>query len=294
MMRVRAPAKLNLFLHVGETRSDGFHDLESLVVFAEESDFLVFEPADELSLHINGPFADALTNPTADMPENLVLRAARELDCARGAAITLEKNLPVAAGIGGGSADAGAALRGLNAFWNLQRDDAELIETAAAIGSDVPACVLSQPAWITGRGEIVQSVTDIPSFALVMANPNVPLGTEGVFASLNVRTGLGVMHPPGSEIASVWDLVGFLADSGNDLESTACEFAPAIDQVLGALAHEPGCVLAQMSGSGATCFGIFQELSLAVGAADRIAREHPSWWVRQTRIAPRDVGVTEG
>ncbi len=287
MMRVQAPAKLNLFLHIGEKRSDGFHALESLVVFAEESDSLIFERADELSLRVVGPFADALTG----IPNNLVLRVARALDAERGAAITLKKNLPVAAGIGGGSADAGATLRGLNAFWKLGREPGELSEIAVAIGSDVPACIVSQPVWIAGRGEMVRAVGNIPSFALVLVNPNIPLSTEGVFARLNVRTGLGAMSPPRGDINSVWDLVNYLADSGNDLEAPACAIAPAIDEVLEALAHEPGCVLAQMSGSGATCFGIFQEAPWAEGAADRIMREHPKWWVRQTCIARPEVGI---
>ena len=287
MMRVRAPAKLNLFLHVGERRSDGFHALESLVVFVEETDILVIERADELSLTVVGPFADALK----EVPDNLVLRAARALDATRGAAITLEKNLPIAAGIGGGSADAGAALRGLNAFWRLERDPGELSEIASAIGSDVPACVLSQPAWIAGRGEIVRGVGTISPFELVLVNPTIRLATASVFAGLNVRTGIGAMSPPGDEIASVWDLVAYLADSGNDLEGPACAIAPSIDEVLEALAHEPGCVLAQMSGSGATCFGIFQEGPWARGAAERIVHDHPDWWVRGTRIGPSDFAI---
>lgn len=287
MMRVRAPAKLNLFLHVGEKHSDGFHALESLVVFVEETDILVVERADELSLNVVGPFADSLK----EEPDNLVLRAARALDVTRGAAITLEKNLPVKAGIGGGSADAGAALRCLNAFWQLERDPEELREIAAEIGSDVPACVLSQPAWIAGRGEIVRGVGSIPPFELVLVNPNIGLATASVFASLNVRTGVGAMSPPGSEINSVWDLVTYLADSGNDLEAPACAMAPPIDEVLEALAHEPGCVLAQMSGSGATCFGIFQEGPWAQGASERIAQDHPDWWVRETRIGPSDYAI---
>ncbi len=283
-MRVRAPAKLNLFLHVGEKRGDGFHELESLVVFVEAADVLVVEGADELSLDIVGPFAGALK----EVPGNLVLRAARALDSARGAAISLEKKLPVAAGIGGGSADSGAALRALNALWRLERNQGALSEIAAQIGSDVPACLLAQPAWIAGRGEIVRSVGPIPPFELVLVNPNIRVSTASVFAGLNVRTGIGAMHPPGNEITSVWDLVSYLGGSGNDLEAPACAIAPSIDDVLVAIAHEPGCVLAQMSGSGATCFGIFQEGPWARGAAERVAQDHPEWWVCGTRIATPD------
>jgi 4-diphosphocytidyl-2-C-methyl-D-erythritol kinase len=284
MMRVPAPAKLNLFLHVGDKRKDGFHVLESLVVFVEEADILTIEPATKLSLEIVGPFASALR----DVSDNFVLRAARALDATLGAAITLEKNLPVAAGIGGGSADAAAALRGLNLFWDLDRTPDALNEIAAQIGSDVPACVLSQPVWMEGRGEVVFPTRPIPAFELVLANPNIALPTASVFASLNVRKGVGAMSPPEEEIESIWDLVTYLVDAGNDLELPACAMAPSIDEVLEALAHEPGCVLAQMSGSGPTCFGIFQEGPWARGAAERIAQDHPEWWVRCTRIAAPD------
>ena len=285
-MRVFAPAKLNLFLHIGERRPDGFHELESLVVFAEEGDRLVIERADELELVLAGPFASDLESG----PANSVWRAARALDERRGARITLEKNLPVAAGIGGGSANAGAALRGLNALWQLGRSERDLQDAGAKLGSDVPVCTLAKAAWMTGRGERVISLAPLPQFHLVLVNPRVPVPTAAVFARLNVRTGLGAIAPPAVPIASVWDLVAYLADSGNDLEGPACGIAPVIDHVIEALAHEPGCVLAQMSGSGATCFGIFQDGPWAEGAAERIAIEHPKWWVRATRIAGPSTG----
>nr|TFG52532.1 MAG: 4-(cytidine 5'-diphospho)-2-C-methyl-D-erythritol kinase [Hyphomicrobiales bacterium] len=286
MMRVLAPAKLNLFLHVGEKRADRYHALESLVVFADLCDVLTFERADCLSLQITGPFSGALTVG----PDNLVLRAADALRAGQGARITLEKNLPVASGIGGGSADAGAVLRGLNMFWNLKHDVVALNQIASSIGSDVPVCLLSQSAWVAGRGEIVHRLMNIAPFELVLVNPNVPLATKEIFARLNVRSGLGAISPPANEIKSVWDLVGYLADFGNDLEAPACALAPVIDEVLEALAHEPGCVLAQMSGSGATCFGIFQESAWADGAAERIERDHDDWWVRRSRLASADIG----
>jgi 4-diphosphocytidyl-2-C-methyl-D-erythritol kinase len=149
----------------------------------------------------------------------------------------------------------------------------------------VPACVLSQPVWMEGRGELVYPTGPIPAFELVLANPNIALATASVFARLNVRKGIGAMSPPDMEIGSIWDLVSYLVDAGNDLETPAVSLAPSIDEVLEALAHEPGCVLAQMSGSGPTCFGIFQEGPWAQGAAGRIAQDHPEWWVRATRIA---------
>jgi 4-diphosphocytidyl-2-C-methyl-D-erythritol kinase len=285
-MRIYAPAKLNLFLHVGERRPNGFHELESLIAFAEEADVLTLENADNTSLTASGPFAMSLPLDQ----DNSIIRAARALDTQHGAKIDLEKHLPVAAGIGGGSADAGAALRGLDALWELGRSQEELLSIASRIGSDVPACTLSQTLWMSGRGEEVEVLSPLPPFEIVMVNPNIALSTAAVFSRLNVRTGVGAIAPPLSPIETVWDLVAYLADSGNDLEAPACELAPIIDDVLEALAHEPGCVLAQMSGSGATCFGIFQEGPWAAGGADRIARDHPEWWVRLSRIAAPDFG----
>jgi len=285
-----APAKLNLFLHVGELRSDRYHALESLVVFAEASDRLELLPAPELSLKITGPFRAQV--PKGD--NNLVLKAARALNefgGKRGAEITLEKNLPVAAGLGGGSADAAAVLRALNVLWHLDRPESELIEIAAALGSDVPACLLSQPCWMEGRGEQVRKTPPLPQLAAVLVNPGVQVPTAGVFAALNARTGLGQMQPPAASISSLWDMVAYLDDATNDLEAPACRLHPVIDEVLEALSQEPGCVVAQMSGSGATCFGLFDGDSFARGGAERIALEHPEWWVRATRIADADIGT---
>ena len=282
---VRAPAKINLFLHVGERRLDGFHDLQSLVLFTEACDRLHFTLDETLTLQTLGPFAEAL--PKND---NLVLRAARAVGNGRAARITLEKNLPVAAGIGGGSADAAATLRGLNVLWNLGRSDADLAEIASAIGSDVPACIYSQPVWMEGRGERVTVLKALPPIAVVLVNPRVPVPTPAVFAALNMRSGVDLMVPPAADIRDVWDLVSYLADAGNDLEPPASTMFPIIDQALGALEHEPGCVHAQMSGSGATCFGLFQDGPWAEGAAMRLAADHPDWWVVATRFASSDIG----
>src|SRR6266550_2083171 len=290
-LSVRAAAKINLFLHVGDRRSDGYHALESLVVFAETSDRLEFTRSSELTLKITGPFGKAL----ARVSENLVLKTARLLRGKHpheglGAHIALEKNLPLASGLGGGSADAAAALRALNRFWRLDLPEEELLDIAAEIGSDVPACLLSSPCWMEGRGTSVTKLASMPPFELVLVNPGVGVATGPVFDALNARSGVGaVARPPA--LASVWDLVAYLADAGNDLEAPASRLAPVIEDALAALGHEPACVLAQMSGSGATCFGLFDGSVYAAGAAERIAQEHPHWWVKPTRIAAPDIGT---
>jgi 4-diphosphocytidyl-2-C-methyl-D-erythritol kinase len=292
VIRVLAPAKINLFLHVGEMREDGYHALESLVVFAETADRLEFVPANEFSLTFEGPFGRELVREK----DNLVLRAARllhsELGQGRaGARITLQKNLPVASGIGGGSADAAATLRGLDRLWQLDAPEGALLDLAARIGSDVPACLLSQPCWMEGRGERVRKLPAFPQLPLVLVNPGLAVPTAPVFANLNARTGLGAISPPGHGIANLWDLLAYLADAGNDLEAPAARLVPVIEDVLAALDREPGCALAQMSGSGATCFGLFHQEQYALGAAERIAQDHPDWWVRVSRIAAPDIGT---
>jgi len=286
---VCAPAKINLFLHVGELRRDGYHELESLVAFADFGDRLEFAPASELVLKLRGPFASQVPRDG----DNLVLKAARALDVSGGATITLEKNLPVEAGLGGGSSDGAAALRGLNALWQLGRPEDELIQLAASLGSDVPACVLSRPCWMEGRGERVSPTEPLPMLSLVLVNPGVMLPTKAVFATLNARSGLGAMRPPRTPIRSIWDLVAYLKNAENDLEAPACRLRPVIDDVLEALNHEPGCVLAQMSGSGATCFALFDGHQFALGAAERIAEENPTWWVRAAKLASADIGAPQ-
>ena len=252
---------------------------------------LEIAPSSELSLSVSGPFAAQIPRGNT----NLVLKAARSLseldpDAPRGASIALEKNLPVAAGIGGGSADAAATLRALNLLWELNRAEDELVDLARSLGSDVPACVLSRPCWMEGRGEHVSPANPLPPLDLVLVNPGVLLPTSGVFARLNARTGTSAMEPP-QRIETLWDLVAYLEDFGNDLESPATHLQPDIDHVLEALHHEPGCVFAQMSGSGATCFGLFNDREYAEGGAGRMAEDHPHWWVKATRIAPPDIGA---
>ena len=281
-VKVFAPAKINLFLHVGERRSDGYHDLESLVVFADVGDELLIEPAKSFSLALDGPFGGKLANEQ----DNLIAKAARALGAKAGRSpdvrITLTKNLPVASGIGGGSADAAAALRGLVQFWDLKIPHDELHTIAESLGSDVPACLLSETLWMTGRGEGIQPVPGLPPAPLVLVNPGVAVSTAQIFANLKNRVGIGQAAKPKADL-SVLALADYFKSNRNDLEKPAREIAPAIDEVLQAISHS-GALRTRMSGSGATCFGLFADDKSAEAAAAKIAGDHPDWWVKKARI----------
>jgi 4-diphosphocytidyl-2-C-methyl-D-erythritol kinase len=273
-----APAKINLFLHVGERRADGFHPLQSLAVFTDMGDVLEIEPADTLALAVDGPFAKGLDGEG----DNLVLRAARALG-SDGAKLVLTKNLPVASGIGGGSSDAAAALRGLRALWNDSRDDAALQAVAAALGSDIPVCLAATAAFMEGRGEILRGVEAMPRVPMLLVNPGVAVPTRDVFATLQTRSGAEMALPRG-HFRDTADLLRFLETTRNDLETPARALEPVIGDVLTALAALPGALLSRMSGSGATCFGIFADDDCCRRAADLLARAHPGWWIAPTFV----------
>ena len=278
MISERASAKINLFLHVGTRREDGFHPLQSLAVFTDLGDALAIETAPELSLKIDGPFARGLDGEG----DNLVLRAARALGT-QGARLTLTKNLPVASGIGGGSADAAAALRGLNVLWSSGKDNAALCEIAAALGSDIPVCVLSTPSFMEGRGEILRSPDSMPRLPMLLVNPRVAVPTKDVFAALKDRSGADMRLPRG-RFRDTADLLRFLETTRNDLEAPALALQPVIGEVLTAIAALPGALLTRMSGSGATCFGIFADEACCARAAQILKAVAPDWWVAPTFV----------
>lgn len=279
-----ARAKINLTLEVRGRRPDGYHELESLVVFAEIGDRLTFSPAEIFTLDLKGPFAASL--PRAE--ENLVLRAARGLSTlaggGRGASILLEKNLPAAGGIGGGSADAAATLRGLVALWG--RDDlprARLMTLAAELGADVPVCLDARASRVGGVGERLVPVPRLPAAWLVLVNPGRALATGAVFAARR-----GPFSVPAAELPALSDapaLAAWLRAAGNDLEAPARTLLPEIGDVLAALADTAGCLLARMSGSGASCFGLYGDETAARAAAAAISARRPAWWVRPSAIA---------
>lgn len=279
-----APAKINLCLHVGEKRSDGFHDLESLVVFTDLGDRLTFAPSPALTFSVDGPFGAAL----ASEGNNLVLRAARALaehaSVSTGAAISLTKVLPVASGIGGGSADAAAALRGLARLWGLNVSWPDLRLIAATIGSDVPVCVESKPSWMEGRGERITPAGVLPELPIVLVNPGIAVATADVFRALTLRSGTSRLDHA-TRLSQPRELIAFLRATTNDLEAPARAIAPAIGEVLSELSRMPGAEIWRMSGSGATCFALFEDITAAELAATALAHSHPDWWVRATKIA---------
>jgi 4-diphosphocytidyl-2-C-methyl-D-erythritol kinase len=274
----RASAKVNLFLHVGERRTDGFHPLQSLAVFTDMGDVLSVEAAPELSLTVEGPFAPGLQGES----DNLVLRAARALG-AQGARLTLTKNLPVASGIGGGSADAAAALRGLNQIWSAGKDASALCEIAAALGSDIPVCVNSTPAFMEGKGEILCAPQSMPRIPMLLVNPGVAVPTKDVFAGLKERSGVEMALPRGS-FGDTADLLRFLDTTRNDLEAPAVALQPVIAEVLAAIRALPGALLVRMSGSGATCFGIFADDDACARAGEGLRKSAPGWWIAPTFV----------
>lgn len=279
-----ARAKVNLYLHVVGRRADGYHLLDSLVAFADMGDVLRARSAPCLGLAVEGPFAPDL----APEPDNLVLRAARALAATAaigesGGALTLVKNLPVAAGLGGGSADAAAALRILSDLWAVRIDPARLMMLAQGLGADVPVCLAGRAAFIGGVGEKVEPAPALPPAGLVLVNPRVPLATPSVFKA---RSGAFSMPARFSTLPrDVGELAALLRERTNDLTDAAVALVPAIKDVLDVLAASPGCLLSRMSGSGATCFGLYADEAGARKAAAWIAARAPAWWIAPTRLA---------
>jgi 4-diphosphocytidyl-2-C-methyl-D-erythritol kinase len=317
-VRVAAPAKINLYLHVtgrrpggeaavsmnksvsrddtppGATRG-GYHTLDSLIAFAGLADVVSATPAPagEITLEIDGPFADSLATAGEG---NLVLRAARALAAATGttagARLRLTKNIPVAAGLGGGSADAAAALLALTGLWGVEAGS-RMAEIALSLGADVPVCLASQPSFVTGIGEVVTPAAALPDAGLLLVNPGVAVETAAVFAAfdkIEQPSAGGAPSPAGpfaNSFESVAALAAALVPARNDLTAAAQSVAPAIGEVLAALAAVDGCRRARMTGSGATCFGLFDDRDAAEAARRVVTRAHPQWWAWAGGFAAR-------
>ena len=276
----RAPAKLNLYLHITGKRADGYHLINSLFVFSELADEVSAALADEFSLTVSGPFAHYL-----NVQDNLVMEAAKLLHEATGsqnkAALHLVKNLPVAAGLGGGSADAAAALRVLAKLWKITIAASEMKALALKLGADVPACMDSAPLFVSGIGEVMQRAPALPELYLVLINPGTHLLTADVFREFK---GPFLEAPITNETRTREDFIAYLKTRFNALQQPAMHLLPSIQVMLDALNEDKQCLLARMSGSGPTCFGLFATAEQADAAAAHIQRTHPSWWVKSSRL----------
>ena len=272
-----APAKVNLYLHITGRRDDGYHLLDSLVTFVDIGDHLRAESAASLSLAVDGPEAADLA---AVGDGNLVLRAARLLadraGITAGAALHMEKHLPVAAGIGGGSSDAAAALLALTRLWRISLDDGALRALGARLGADIPACLYRRAVWVGGIGERLEPAGPLPEAGILLVNPRRALATAAVFAARRGPFGhVGRFAPMPSAAAA---LARALMPCRNDLTEAAIGLVPEIGAVLARIGRLPGCLLARMSGSGATCFALFANRAAAEAARAEVAAAEPWWW----------------
>lgn len=284
-----APAKLNLFLHVGASRADGYHALESLVVFSDFGDRLHLEPARDFALVRTGPYAAELpVHADQDLTARAVVGLAKIYARAPAFTITLEKNIPVAAGLGGGSADAAAAIRLVCREWEVEPNDPRVRGLAAALGADVLMCLFSRPAWIAGVGEQIRPVENCAALDLLLVNPCVPLSTAQVFGAHEPTGALTPIDPAGVDLASSASVLAFLEYQRNDLAAPAQGLCPVISDMLDGLARSRGCRLARMSGSGPTCFAVFDDEESCQRVARELGELHPGWWVRSTRTRHGD------
>lgn len=281
-----APAKINLFLHVGAVDADGYHPLSSLVAFADVGDRVSVEPEDRLSLTVDGPFGAGL-GATGD---NLILRALRQLGEACGIGepklkVTLDKHLPIAAGLGGGSSDAGAALKLARDVLAKGLDDHALEAVAGVVGADGPMCLRMRTAWAEGRGDVLTDEPRLPSLPAVLFNPGVPSPTGAVYQAYDAGPVRSANRPAPPTDWSVEAVIDWLSVQRNDLEAPAVSLTPAIADALRAVADTPDVALTRMSGSGATVFGLYRTDAAARAAAAILAEIHPTAWVRPTCLA---------
>ena len=280
VLSVIAPAKINLFLHVVGGRPDGYHLIQSLFAFASFGDQLTVSADCDLNFELDGPFSHDL-----EAGINLVLRAACALAQAAnldnpGAKLQLRKNLPVAAGVGGGSADAAAALHALQEYWDVRLTNEDILELALELGADVPACYVGRPMIVSGIGEKLMPYDNLPKIPLLVVCPGQELSTHEVFEAFRQRSPKFTKHMPDSSLTvetNVWDL---LSRTRNDLQAVAMQMAPQVGNCLQAISGTSKCRLARMSGSGASCFGLYENQHSARSAAKEIKSRYPGWWVQ--------------
>jgi len=283
----KAWAKLNLYLHVVGRRPDGYHLIDSLFVFLDVGDVVSFGESDEIELVIDGPYSQELGDTKGNLVIAAACKLAKETGTERGAQIRLTKNLPVASGIGGGSADAAATLRGLREHWGLNITDEELMQIGLGLGADIPSCIGSRPAAVSGIGEVVEPIRGLPSWAVVLVNPKETLRTARVFAELKDQDApFSEADPLKSTPITFERFCKEIAERKNDLQGPAVAVSPMIGNILEVIKSLPDCRLARMSGSGATCFGLFEGIETARVAADELRSRYPDWWISATQPVP--------
>ncbi len=283
--RIFAPAKINLYLHVTGRRDQGYHELDSLIAFADIGDTIMIEPSPDLKFFIGGPFGNALQGQdilSTPQSSNLVIKAlwliCREIGRTPEIRIGLDKILPIASGMGGGSADAAALVWGILDLWDIHLPHAQIESLLLSLGADVPVCYRAQSARIQGIGEIVSPLLDLAEMPVLLVNPGKPCLTKNIFKRYQgpfrspITIPSGLSHPD--------NLIKFLELQNNDLEPYAQEEVPEIRNILNALRIMPGIQIARLSGSGATCFGLFSSEIQTKDAAITIAKENPDWWVK--------------
>ncbi|HEY8190453.1 MAG TPA: 4-(cytidine 5'-diphospho)-2-C-methyl-D-erythritol kinase [Micavibrio sp.] len=286
---VFAPAKINLYFHIVGKRNDGYHDLDSLVAFADIGDSIRIEPARNFHFQVDGPFAGAFTNRDLDpslSSSNLVTRATRAIAEAfrrePHIRITLTKNLPIASGLGGGSADAAATLWGLMQLWQIPPSMPLLPELMLSLGADVPVCMHGAPVRMRGIGDILDPVPGLLDIPAILINPLKPCVTADIFRRLKGPVRREVAMP--QDLSSEASLIEFLQQQNNDLTAAATECVPEVAEIISLLREQKECSLSRMSGSGATVFGLFSCWDHALKAAEQINANHPEWWVRAGTI----------
>ena len=277
-----APAKINLYLNIIGQRVNDYHELDSLIAFAAHGDQIEVKKCDHFKLEASGPFSETL--PPSN--ENLVIKAAKELargtNYEGGACIKLIKNLPVSSGVGGGSADAAATLKALNDLWETNLQNKDLMVMALRLGADVPVCMLSKTARMSGIGDKISKVSGVPNCGILLVNPGIPISTVNVFQLFEGDFSNQVKIPKIENSEAFFD---FLSNQKNDLQDAAIKIAPIIKEVLNILTDDPNCRLARLSGSGGTCFGLYEDEATALFTAESMFGHFPDWWIQPTRLA---------
>lgn len=282
IIREDAPAKVNLYLHVTGKRDDGYHLLDSLVAFADYGDRIHVSKADKLSLSYEGPFAGELPPPKDNLIYSAAQKLQKEFHIDVGAALVLEKNLPVASGIGGGSSDAAAAIRALCRLWKISRSDPAILNLALTLGADVPVCIANSTAVMRGIGEDIRPLQHFPNIPIVLVNLGISVPTPDVFRARSaIFSKQSDWH---DENYATNDVIALISERTNDLEPPAIGIAPEIAGVLDALRKTTGVGLARMSGSGATCFALFSDRTAATKAAQELKLTYPTWWIQAAQV----------